>query len=51
MNRKLNNKYKSILKGMERAKKLKDLEIAKALEINNLTVNNNSLDKKDLPKK
>ncbi len=34
MRRKFNKENGSLLKGMERAKKLKDLEIAKSLEIN-----------------
>ncbi len=34
MKRKFNRGNPSLLKGMERAKKLKDLEIAKSLEIN-----------------
>ncbi|MFW6287297.1 MAG: hypothetical protein ACOC2J_00935 [bacterium] len=33
MKRKINRNYKSVLKGAERAMKLRDLEIAKSLEI------------------
>lgn len=36
MRKKLSISNKSLLKGVERAKKLKDLEIAKSLEINSI---------------
>ncbi len=41
------SKYKSISKGVERASKLKDLEIAKEFEVNKLNYQNEQVDNRE----